>query len=82
MGENSLTLRYAGSEGVLERLDPGWLARLRVRLLITPESLLANRRTLGRRYPALVKLASIDSLPRIFLTLIKFSKSRIAVIDR
>jgi hypothetical protein len=58
-------------DDLLKRLDPGWLARQRVGLLITPESLLADRYTLGRRYPTLVKLALIDRLPDIFLTLKK-----------
>lgn len=58
---------------LLERLDPGWLARLRVRMLISSESILANRPSLGRRYTTLVKLALIDRLPLILLTLIKLA---------
>jgi len=60
-------------EGLLERLDPGWLARGRLRLLVSPDSLLAARPTLGKRYPTLVKLALIDHLPRLFWTLLKLA---------
>lgn len=51
--------------GLLSRLDPGWAARLRIKALITPETLLANQLTLGRRYPTLIKLFLVDSLGRI-----------------
>ena len=60
-------------DGVLKRFDPGWLARLRVKLLISSQSILADRSTLGKRYPTLVKLALIDRLPRIIVTLIKLA---------
>ncbi len=46
--------------GLLERLDPGPFARWRVSRLLTAESLLADRPTLGRRYPTLVKIALVD----------------------
>lgn len=58
---------------LLERLDPGWLARLRVSLLISSESILADRPSLGKRYPTLVKLALMDRLPLIWVTLIKLA---------
>lgn len=58
---------------LLERLNPGWLARLRVKLLISSESILADRPSLGKRYHTLVKLALIDHLPLILLTLIKLA---------
>lgn len=57
-------------DDLLRRLDPGWLARLRVRGLIGAESLLADKKTLGRRYPTLVKLALIDRVPDIIKTLL------------
>jgi hypothetical protein len=59
--------------GILERLDPGWLARLRVKMLISSGSILANRPRPGRRYPTLVKLALIDRLPRMLVTLKKLA---------
>ena len=58
-------------EGFLDRLDPGWFARSRIRLLITPVSMLANDPSIGMRYPALVKLAVIDHFPRLLWTLMK-----------
>jgi hypothetical protein len=58
---------------LLQRLDPSWLARLRVKLLISTQSILANRPSLGKRYPTLVKLALIDSLPLILVTLLKLA---------
>jgi hypothetical protein len=54
---------------ILKQLDPGRLARSRVKVLITPQSILADRPSLGRRYPTLVKLALIDSFPLIMVTL-------------
>jgi hypothetical protein len=60
-------------EGLLERLDPGWLARWRVSLLVSPASLLAARPTLGKRYPTLVKLALIDRLPCLLWILLKLA---------
>jgi hypothetical protein len=60
-------------DDLLKRLDPGWLARSRVKLLITSESILADRPSLGKRYPTLVKLALIDRLPRILVTLLKLA---------
>jgi hypothetical protein len=60
-------------DGILRRLDPGWLARFRVKLLISSESILADRPSLGRHYPTLVKLALIDHLRFIFVTLIKLA---------
>lgn len=58
---------------ILQRLDPGWLARYRVRKLITAESILADRYSLGKRYPTLVKLALIDRLSDILITLKKLA---------
>jgi hypothetical protein len=58
-------------DGLLRRLDPGLWARWRLRLLITAESLVSDRPTLGKRYPTLVKLALIDRLSRIVSTLFK-----------
>jgi hypothetical protein len=49
-------------QDVLEKLDPGKGARWRVASLITANSLLAGRPTLGCRYPALVRLALADNL--------------------
>jgi len=60
-------------DGILKRLDPGCLARWRVKMLISSGSILADRRVSGKRYPTLVKLAIIDRLPRILLTLIKLA---------
>jgi hypothetical protein len=60
-------------DGLLKRLDPGWLARIRVKTLISTTSILADRPSLGKRYPTLVKLALIDSLPSIMATLIKLA---------
>jgi hypothetical protein len=56
-------------ENILQRLDPGRLARWRVTLLISSQSILADRPSLGKRYPTLVKLALIDSFPLILVTL-------------
>jgi hypothetical protein len=58
-------------DDLLKSLDPGWFSRWCLGWLITPESLLANRRTLGRRYPTLVKLALIDRLRDMVLILRK-----------
>ena len=44
-------------DGLLDSLDPGWFARMRVKLLNTSQSILADRPTLGKRYPTLLKLA-------------------------
>jgi hypothetical protein len=60
-------------DGLLKRLDPGWLARIRVKMLISSTSILADCPSLGKRYPTLVKLALIDSLPSIIATLIKLA---------
>ena len=60
-------------DGILARLDPGWLARLRVSLLISSGSILADRPSLGKRYPTLVKLALMDRLPLIWVTLMKLA---------
>jgi hypothetical protein len=60
-------------DGILKRLDPGWLARFRVKMLISSQSILADCPSMGRRYPTLVKLALIDRLPFIFVTLIKLA---------
>jgi len=60
-------------DGLLKRLDPGWMARFRVKLLISSQLILANRPRLGKRYPTLVKLALIDRLPSIMVTLIKLA---------
>jgi len=57
--------------GFLKSLDPGWLARFRVKVLISSESILADRPSIGKHYPTLVKLALIDRLPYIFITIIK-----------
>ncbi len=56
---------------VLRQIDPGWLARWRVRQLITPETLLADRSSLGKRYPTLVKLSLGDRILSIFRTVLK-----------
>jgi len=45
---------------ILKQLDPGAVARWQVRRLVTPRALIENRRTLGIRYPTLVKLALFD----------------------
>ena len=58
-------------EGLLKRLAPGWLARLRVHNLISSQSLLANKRGLAKRYPTMVKLALIHRLPLLWVVLIK-----------
>lgn len=50
---------------LLRRLDPGPSARFRIAKLITAESLLENQGTLGRRYPALVKLMIVDRVSQI-----------------
>lgn len=55
--------------GILKRLDPGWFARLRVRILISSQIILSDRPSLGRRFPTLVKLALIDRLPVILVTI-------------
>jgi hypothetical protein len=60
-------------EGILKRLNPGWLARWRVGSLISSQSFLANKKGLASRYPTLVKLAIIDRLPIILVTLIKLA---------
>jgi hypothetical protein len=60
-------------DNLLERLDPGWLARFRVKMLISSQSILADRPSLGKHYPTLVKLALIDHLPRILVTLLKLA---------
>jgi hypothetical protein len=52
-------------EAVLRQLNPGWAARWRVRSLLTAGDFLAGRRTLGMRYPTLVKLALVERLPRL-----------------
>lgn len=57
--------------GVLAQLDPGRLARWRVRWLISPEIILSGRKSLGVRYPTLVKLALADQLSKIILSLIR-----------
>ncbi|HSA99809.1 MAG TPA: nucleotidyltransferase family protein [Anaerolineales bacterium] len=56
---------------VLKQLDPGWLARWRVRQLISPKTLLTGRSSLGTRYPTLVKLSLADHVSIIFLTVLK-----------
>ncbi len=48
-------------QNILAKLDPGKNARWRVTSLITANSLLAGRPSLGNRYPALVRLALADS---------------------
>ena len=58
-------------DSIIKHLDPGWLARFRVKILISSESILADRASVGKYYPTLVKLALIDRLPFIFITLIK-----------
>lgn len=60
-------------DDLLARLDPGWLARLRVSLLISSGSILADRPSPGKRYPTLVKLALMDRLPLILVTLLKLA---------
>jgi hypothetical protein len=49
-------------QDILEKLDPGKSARRRVTSLISANSILAGRPSLGNRYPALVRLALADSL--------------------
>jgi len=58
-------------DSIFKELDPGWLARFRVKVLISSESILADRPSIGKCYPTLVKLALIDRLPYIFITIIK-----------
>jgi hypothetical protein len=60
-------------DNILKHLNPGWQARFRVKMLISSASILADRPSVGRRYPTLVKLALIDRLPSIFITLIKLT---------
>jgi hypothetical protein len=60
-------------EEVIKQIDPGWLARWRVRQLISPETLLADRSSLGKRYPTLVKLALADHLSSILLAVLKLA---------
>lgn len=56
---------------ILAQLDPGWLARKRVGWLISPEIILSGRKSLGVRYPTLVKLALADQLSQIILSLVR-----------
>jgi len=60
-------------DNIFKHLDPGWLARFRVKMLISSESILADHPSVGKRYPTLVKLALIDRLPTIIITLIKLT---------
>jgi hypothetical protein len=55
-------------DNILQRLNPGTLARWRVTVLISANSILADHPSLGRRFPTLVKLALIDSIPLIWVT--------------
>lgn len=56
-------------DNILKKLDPGRFARWRVRVLITSESLLEDRSSLGRRYPTLVKMVVVDRMSSIAKTL-------------
>lgn len=58
-------------DGLLDTLDPGWFARIRVKSLITSQSILADRPTFGKRYPTLVKLALVDRFSTILVMLIQ-----------
>jgi hypothetical protein len=58
-------------DSIFKHLDPGWLARFRVKVLISSKSILADRPSIGKQYPTLVILALIDRLPFIFITIIK-----------
>jgi len=60
-------------EEVLRQIDPGWLARWRVRKLISPQKLMADRPSLGKRYPTLVKISLVDHISEMFLTIIKLT---------
>lgn len=60
-------------DNIFKHLDPGWLARFRVKTLISSESILADHPSVGKRYPTLVKLALIDRLSTIIITLIKLT---------
>jgi hypothetical protein len=58
-------------DDVLKQMDPGWLARWRVRQLISPKILMADRPSLGKRYPTLLKIALADHIAEIFLSIVK-----------
>jgi hypothetical protein len=60
-------------ENILRRLNPGALARFRVKFLIPSNSILADLPGLGHRYPTLVRVALIDRISLIFLTLGKLA---------
>jgi hypothetical protein len=53
---------------IFEKLDPGKSARWRVGSLITANSLLGGRPTLGNRFPKLVVLALTDNFPKAIRT--------------
>jgi hypothetical protein len=63
-------------EDLLDHLDPGWMARLRVTLLINPRAILANTQTLGNRYPTLVKVALVDRFSSILRIVFKLAFPR------
>lgn len=58
---------------IFERVYPGLFPQWRVKILITPESMLANRSSLGLRYPTLVKLALVDRSSNIAKTLYRLA---------
>jgi hypothetical protein len=59
---------------VLSRLDPGWAARFRVQCILSYEALLADRPSVGKRYPTLVKLMLVDRIPSIMRVLFQVLK--------
>jgi hypothetical protein len=58
---------------ILTQVNPGWLACWRVRLLISPQKIMANRPSLGKRFPTLVKIALADHVSKIFLAVGKLA---------
>jgi hypothetical protein len=66
-------MRTPVPEEVFKQTDPGWLARWRVRQLISPKTLMADRPSLGKRYPTLVKIALVDHVSKMILTIIKLT---------
>lgn len=69
-----LCRRFMGTpvpDDILRQIDPGWLARWRVRQLLSPEIIMADRPSMGRRYPTLVKLALADRVSQIFLSIVR-----------
>lgn len=58
---------------ILKQMDPGWLARWRVSQIITPQILMADRPSLGKRYPTLLKIALTDHVSKIFMAIAKLA---------